>query len=373
MQVSINHETRNKTTVAVTEWHGAIDEQANNASPDISYVSALCDEHWLQKLIKSPIKGFFPAVNSGPGDIVEGVISPVITKRKWVCSLATYEEALAFSILGMPTPRVIRQFILNRLFLKKNFLGFSFWSNAGMQTLRDAGLCGSSELLSKSCVIYPAVSRRPDRVEGERNIILFSGDFFRKGGVNVVDAFERLSHVGDGLLLRLCCDLELDFNTSDRALRIEYINKVKRNPKIVLGRVPRRVLLDEILPRSVLYLLPTYDETFGFALLEALAAGVPVIATREFAIPEIIDDGETGWLIDYTPIDKSRIMDGYIVKVLPEDIKSRLTDDLYQRLVVALVDRAFLSQMGRRAQEVARTKFSFETRNRMLAKIYGLS
>lgn len=371
MKIANDPKAMNQTVVAVTEWHGAVDEQADNASPDISYVRALRENHIFQNFIQSPIRGFLPAVNSGPGDVVEGVISPVITKRKWVCSLATYEEALSFNILGIPTPRFLRQIILNRLFLKENFLGLCFWSNAGLQTLKDSQLPGSIDLLAKSYVIYPAVARKADRVEGNRDMLLFSGDFFRKGGANVVDAFERISQFEDGLLLRLCCDLELDFNTTDNALKKEYMRKVKDNPRIILGRVPRKVLLNEILPRSLLYLLPTYDEAFGFALLEAFAAGVPVIATREFAIPEIIDDGETGWMINYTPIDKNRIMNGYVVKTLPEDIKSRLTNDLYERLAAALNDRTALFHMGKKAQEVARTRFSFETRNQMLAKLYA--
>ena len=45
---------------------------------------------------------------------------------------------------------------------------------------------------------------------------------------------------------------------------------------------------------------PSRWEGFGLVFLEAMAAGVPIIATRTSAIPEIVEDGETGLLV---PVD----------------------------------------------------------------------
>ncbi|MBN1678693.1 MAG: glycosyltransferase [Anaerolineae bacterium] len=44
-------------------------------------------------------------------------------------------------------------------------------------------------------------------------------------------------------------------------------------------------------------LAPSLWEGFGLVFLEAMALGVPVIATRMSAVPEVVIDGETGWLI----------------------------------------------------------------------------
>jgi glycosyltransferase involved in cell wall biosynthesis len=56
---------------------------------------------------------------------------------------------------------------------------------------------------------------------------------------------------------------------------------------------------------DLLQLLPTWDvfaqasleEGFGIAALEAMAAGLPVVATRVGGVPELVKDGETGWLV----------------------------------------------------------------------------
>ena len=42
---------------------------------------------------------------------------------------------------------------------------------------------------------------------------------------------------------------------------------------------------------------PSHNEPFGLAVLEAQLAGLPVVAFDEGAIPEIVEDGRTGFLI----------------------------------------------------------------------------
>jgi glycosyltransferase involved in cell wall biosynthesis len=46
-----------------------------------------------------------------------------------------------------------------------------------------------------------------------------------------------------------------------------------------------------------LYIQPSISEGFGIAIVEAMGLGVPVIASSVGGVPEIIDDGKTGWLL----------------------------------------------------------------------------
>jgi len=50
---------------------------------------------------------------------------------------------------------------------------------------------------------------------------------------------------------------------------------------------------------ATIYIAPTQYETFGYTVLEAMACGRPVISTRVGAIPELVDDGETGLLVPW--------------------------------------------------------------------------
>jgi glycosyltransferase involved in cell wall biosynthesis len=53
----------------------------------------------------------------------------------------------------------------------------------------------------------------------------------------------------------------------------------------------------DLLPRTTLAVLPTHSEALPTALLEASACGVPTVATDVGGVPEVVVDGETGWLL----------------------------------------------------------------------------
>lgn len=52
----------------------------------------------------------------------------------------------------------------------------------------------------------------------------------------------------------------------------------------------------EILACADLFLLPSATESFGLVALEAMSCGVPVVATRVGGLPELVPDGEAGFL-----------------------------------------------------------------------------
>lgn len=121
---------------------------------------------------------------------------------------------------------------------------------------------------------------------------------------------------------------------------------------ICIGKIKNPV---EPLLISDLFLLPSETESFGLAALEALAAGVPVVASDSGGIPEVVDHGKSGFLAPVGDVQqmakyalqllknpeqmakakkmaKARASDFRIQKILPE------YEGIYQRLMFAVQD-----------------------------------
>jgi glycosyltransferase involved in cell wall biosynthesis len=64
-----------------------------------------------------------------------------------------------------------------------------------------------------------------------------------------------------------------------------------------LGQLTHQELLP-VLQWADLAILPSRAESFGLAIAEAQAAGLPVISCRTGAVPEIVENGLTGWLVE---------------------------------------------------------------------------
>ncbi|WP_299128798.1 N-acetyl-alpha-D-glucosaminyl L-malate synthase BshA [uncultured Winogradskyella sp.] len=73
--------------------------------------------------------------------------------------------------------------------------------------------------------------------------------------------------------------------------------------------------IDRILCFSDLFLLPSKTESFGLAALEAMASGVPVISTNSGGLPEVNEDGFSGYLSDVNAVED---MSNNAIKILSD-------------------------------------------------------
>jgi glycosyltransferase involved in cell wall biosynthesis len=64
-----------------------------------------------------------------------------------------------------------------------------------------------------------------------------------------------------------------------------------------LGYLPLHDLTAEYRNAAV-FALPTAQEGFGIVFLEAMASSLPVVAARAGAVPEVVREGVTAWLVD---------------------------------------------------------------------------
>jgi glycosyltransferase involved in cell wall biosynthesis len=359
--------------VGLTTRHGMADEMARVPPEGVRY-EFLEVKRGQTGWLRSPIKAALRTYDDQHVDLVESVLGITYTDRPWICSLDCFQAAMAMTLRGCPLPKSVRRRILERLFLRDNFKALVFWSQAALATLTDYGGLVHKDIIDKATVVYPAIRLAPDELtanpaNGLR--LLFSGDFFRKGGAHVVDAFHQIQRDFPDATLRLCCDERIDFSTPNRQLRDEYLAKISANPRIQLGRVSRDFMLEAVLPQTDIYLLPTYDEAFGFAILEAMSYGIPVIASNVFAIPEIIASEEHGLLIDVTSLDLATNCRGYVVQRIPPSVREEMSERLVRSITKLAASPILRTRIGLAARERVRHHFSFERRNREMSRIYS--
>ncbi len=132
----------------------------------------------------------------------------------------------------------------------------------------------------------------------EREPLLVHVSNFRpvKRPVDCVEILARVLQKGVATRLVMVGDGSERTNVEHRARCLGIYDKC-----IFVGKQPN--IVDYLSAADVL-LLPSEQESFGLAALEAMACEVPVIASRVGGIPEVVTDGETGFLSAVGDVEK---------------------------------------------------------------------
>jgi N-acetyl-alpha-D-glucosaminyl L-malate synthase BshA len=149
-------------------------------------------------------------------------------------------------------------------------------------------------------------------------LILFVGRFRPEKGVKYLikamailrqsDQSARLLLVGEGpeeeSLKRLVRKLNLESY-------LEFVGQIQNE------EVPRYMAAADIL------VLPSLSESFGIVVLEAMASGLPVVATRVGGLPEIIEDGRNGFLVK--PKNSEQIAERLLLLLGNDELRARIS------------------------------------------------
>jgi glycosyltransferase involved in cell wall biosynthesis len=151
-----------------------------------------------------------------------------------------------------------------------------------------------------------------------------------KGHIHLIKALPDILRACPGTLLLVVGQGELESSLKEEV--------ASRNLQAHVRFLGFRSDVPALLSLFDVFVLPSLSEGLSVALLEAMAAGNPVVATRVGGNPELVLDGDTGFLVG-----------------------AESSDSISDRVVRILRDKALANRMGENGRRRVREKFSFRT------------
>lgn len=219
---------------------------------------------------------------------------------------------------------------------------------------------GQVPITQKIQVIHSAVdlsrfpSGRPGRQAFRERLGLNEEDFLicavgqicaRKGLLELVEAFRRIHAEAPRAHLAIVGKVVFSHEKSYVQNLYEAVKTAGLEQHVHFTGELRDVA--SVLQGADLAVLNSRDEPFGLVIVESMASGTPVLATRVGGIPEIIADGENGWLV-----------------------AAGDANALAAALLILASDRDGLRRVAEHAQRTVAPKFSLDRYRKELAAFY---
>lgn len=278
-----------------------------------------------------------------------------LNNKPWVVDA---ETAASFSFAGYKVSKTLVQKFLSSKNCK-SILPHCIASQKSIESFLD-----TTKFKEKLEVLYPALPVNPHEKKKSDTIRLLyiskGYSFYGKGGKELIKAFDILCEKYDDIELIMKTDVD--------------IRQFSQNPKIkhMNKNVTRDELFKDVYTDADIFVLPSFIDSFGYVLLEAMSSGLPIVSTDIFAIPEIVEDGKNGLLVN-SPI--SAFGKDYLNQEIPLNLRTdyvnQIVDGLVEKLTILIEDSKMRKAMGEASRHaIEKGKFSLDHRNNQLTRIY---
>ncbi len=194
----------------------------------------------------------------------------------------------------------------------------------------------------KSCGDKRTYLRKALNIPETAKLLVFVGDVSKEKGVcELIEAFRKVRNKKKDL------HLVVIGTPHDAVSKIfaRMENGMKRSVHMT-GGLPHWQI-PQYLSAADIFVLPSHHEGLPNAVLEAMACGLPVIATAVGGIPEAVEEGKSGFLVNKQNAKSLAVLIEYLVR------NDRL-----------------IKQMGIRGREIVETKFSWKCNAGIMIEIY---
>ncbi len=196
-------------------------------------------------------------------------------------------------------------------------------------------------------------------IDPQRPTVVFVGRVTRQKGLpHLLRAVEMLPPQVQVILCAGAPDtkeIKEEVDTAVAALQAQRTGVV-----LIEEMLPHREL-QAVLASSDVFVCPSVYEPLGIVNLEAMAMGLPVVGSATGGIPDVIVDGETGYLV---PLEQ--LQDGTGTPIHPE----RFAADLAERLTDLVTDRNKARRMGVAARTRVEEHFSWSAIAERTMEVY---
>jgi len=287
-----------------------------------------------------------------------------ITNRPWVMDIEQFTSFVGLHFDIMVKNKILRKFIENRL-ASKNCKKILCHCNATKQSFLKYLNCEKFE--EKLEVIYPSSHIIPIKKTKSKKIrfLFVSSLFEQKGGEFVLEAFKRLCEKYEGIELLVRSDVEDKFKKKYGSQNIIFEDYSGKN---ILGR---EEFLQNVFSRGDVFIYTTFCDSFGYSLIDALVAKMPIIGTNLFATPEIVRDKENGFIIDIPGYDRDEWIQEYHINRLKPLEKEKFILDLMKSMEKFINSPLLIREMGEKGfKRISTGDLSLENRNKKIKNVY---
>jgi len=95
-----------------------------------------------------------------------------------------------------------------------------------------------------------------------------------------------------------------------------------------MGKVPNEKV-PEYMAAADIFVLPSLSEGFPVVIVEAMASGLPIVATNITGLPEIVHDGENGFLVE--PKNPAELAERILLLLQDDELRGRIAQNNKQR------------------------------------------
>lgn len=146
-----------------------------------------------------------------------------------------------------------------------------------------------------------ATSGKPSDEKGTPHILFLSNLIESKGVFILLEACRILKEKG----INFVCDFVGKESKDISAERFnQEIEKVQLEDRVFYHGPKYNDEKDYYWQQAIVYASPTYDDCFPLVILEAMQHGIPVVTTNEGGIPDIVQDGKTGYICERKNVEQ---------------------------------------------------------------------